>query len=66
MSLFYFSGKETFLKHKALRKITEVIYFPEMNIQQFSEYTDEILQFLELRPLLGEKKVCILYFFPDS
>ena len=66
MSLFYFSGKETFLKHKALRKITEVIDFPEMNIQQFSEYTDEILQFLELRPLLGEKKVCILYFFPDS
>lgn len=66
MSLFYFSGKETFLKHKEIRKISETIEFPEMNIQYFSEYSDEILQYLEVRPLLGEKKICILYFFPDS
>lgn len=66
MALYYFSGKETFLKKKALRKITEDVEFPEMNVQYFSEFTDEILQFLEQRPLIGEKKVCILYFFPDS
>ncbi len=66
MALYCFSGYETFLKKKALLKVIESIEFPEINIQKYTEYTDDILNFLDTSPFGDSKKVGIFYFFPDS
>lgn len=66
MAIYLFGGKEDFLKQKELRKILEEISFPEMNLWEAYEYSEEIISFLNTFPVMDKKKICVLHFFPAS
>ena len=66
MAVYYFSGYENYLKKKELKKITDKIECPELNVALFCEAGVELLDFLSSYSFVGDKKVCILRFFPEE
>ena len=66
MSVHYFSGYENYLKKQELKKITGTIECPELNVGRFHEWSAELEDFLVSYPFIGDKKVCILNFFPEQ
>jgi len=66
MSVYYFKGKEMYLKKQEVEKITSKIEFPELNVKRFHEETPELFDFAVTTPLIGDKKIGILYYIPDS
>lgn len=64
--LYYFSGKESYLKKAALKKICDAVPCPEMNTAEFWEPSQELYSFIETMPFIGEKKVCVLHYFPED
>lgn len=66
MPVFYFSGKENYLKKQEIKKITENIECSELNVIRFHESCPELYDFIFTAPFIGSKKVGILYFFPEQ
>lgn len=66
MSVFYFSGKENYLKKQELRKIIDQIECPEMNVMEFYEPVPELYDFACTAPFIGTKKVGILHYYPEQ
>lgn len=66
MAVYYFSGYENYLKKKELKKITDKIEYPELNVASFHEAGPELLDFLSSYPFIGDKKICVLRFFPEE
>ncbi len=64
--LYYFAGNEEYLKKKELEKIKNTVLCPELNVAEFGEPVPELYGFMETGPFVGDKKVCILYFFPEQ
>lgn len=66
MAIYFFSGKETYLKKQEIEKLYRKIECPELNFQHFYEISDTFYDFLFSFPFFGDKKVAVLHFFPDS
>lgn len=64
MALYYFSGQETYLKKAELKKAMAKV--DRMNVMECWEDKPEILDFIGSAPFFGNKKICILYFFPTQ
>lgn len=66
MAVFYFSGYENYLKKQEIGKIVKTIDCPELNVGKFHEWGEDVESFIESYPFVGDKKLCILSFFPDK
>ena len=66
MAIYFFSGKESYLKKQEIDKIRQSMECPELNFQHFYEIDDSFYNFLFSFPFIGDKKVAVLHFFPDS
>lgn len=66
MALYYFSGIEAYLKRQEMQKIVSTVPSPEINVMEAWEDTPEIQDFVNAFPFIGDKKICILHFFPDK
>lgn len=66
MAVYYFEGKESFTKKQELNKHLEGIGIPEMNVCKFYEYDPVIIEFMLSVPFFADKKIGILYFFPEE
>ena len=66
MPIFYFSGKENYLKKQEIEKIAKNMECPELNYLHFHEIDDAFYDFIFSFPFIGEKKIAVLHFFPDN
>lgn len=66
MAVYYFSGKENYLKKEELKKITAKNECPQINVTDFYESSPEIYDFIYGAPFVGDKKIGILHFIPDQ
>ena len=66
MAVYYFSGKENYLKKEELKKIVAKTECPQINVSNFYEYSPEIYDFIYTAPFVGDKKICIIHFIPDQ
>lgn len=66
MAIYYFSGKENFLKKQEINKISQEIECPELNFQHFYDLDDTFYDFIFSFPFIGGKKIGILHVFPDN
>lgn len=66
MPVFYFSGKENYLKKQEIKKISKDVECPELNVVGFHELSPELYDFVYTSPFVGTKKLAILYFFPEQ
>lgn len=66
MPVYYFSGKENYLKKQEIRKVTDQIEAPELNVMEFHEPCEELYSFICTMPFIGDKKVGILHYFPEQ
>ena len=66
MAVYYFSGKENYLKKEELKKIIAKTECPQINVSNFYEYSPEIYDFIYTAPFVGDKKICIIHFIPDQ
>lgn len=64
--LYYFAGKETYLKKQELKKIKQSMECPELTVGEYWELSPEAIDFMLSVPFAGDKKVCILNFFPEA
>lgn len=66
MPVYFFSGKENYLKKQEIRKIAEQIECPELNVMEFHEPCPELYDFIYTAPFIGCRKVVVLYYFPEQ
>ena len=66
MPVFYFSGKENYLKKQEIRKITTEIEAPELNVMEFYEPSEDLYNFIYTMPFIGDKKMGVLHYFPEQ
>lgn len=64
--LYFFRGSEGYLKDQEIRKEREKLEDPEFCYQEYWEWTNDILEFVSTVSFLGDRKICVLHFFPDQ
>ena len=64
--LYFFRGAEGYLKEQEIKKAREKLEDPEFCYQEYWEWTNDILEFVSTVSFLGDRKICVLHFFPDQ
>lgn len=64
--IYYLKGSEGYLKSQAIEKARGLLENPELCCKEYWEWSQDILEFISMPPFWGDRKLCILYFFPDS
>lgn len=64
--IYYFSGEERYLMKKELTRRKTQLECPDLCYMEYQEWSEDILLFVESYPFVGEKKICVLWFFPEN
>ena len=59
-------GTERYLKLKEIKKAASLLADKDFCYQEFWVWDDSILEFISAPPFFGDKKICVLYFFPED
>lgn len=64
--ILYMEGTERYLKLKEVKKAATLLADKDFCYQEFWNWDDSILEFISAPPFFGDKKICVLYFFPED
>ena len=64
--ILYMEGTERYLKLKEIKKAASLLADKDFCYQEFWTWDDSILEFISAPPFFGDKKICVLYFFPED
>lgn len=64
--ILYMEGTERYLKLKEIKKAASLLADKDFCYQEFWAWDDSILEFISAPPFFGDKKICVLYFFPED
>ena len=64
--IFMMEGNERYLKKQEIAQAVNLLEVSDLCYQEFWEWDDAILEFIGIPPFIGDKKICVLYFFPEN
>ena len=64
--IYFMEGNERYLKKQEIVQAVGRLEVKDFCYQEFWQWNDDILEFIGIAPFIGDKKICVLYFFPEN